>query len=270
MDKGLTCRNCLKLFYPSHFNEKYCSECKPLRYKNRHMPLNLTESDIDFIEENAGLMPINDIADCLNVHRSTIKRAGNALGLSFAIKVYSEELVRELLEYYKTHTRAETQKKYPGVRVRSIVERTPLKEYYKQVRFTDEQAFLILRMGGLVRKKVIAKYLDRPNAYEGSIKSFFVKRGLTAKTINGLYKNKAHYIAPGCPSIEVNFYNDCKICLYVDMAKHLRPRLDKPVIDAINTMAHFQTWLWGGGNVKAKIKYWIKKLEENYNGPNSK
>jgi len=228
---------------------------------NKKIPNILTLKQINFIKDNHARMKRQEIADELGVSISTVRRAGAALDLNFFKPLkYNDQDIKKVFDYFRSHSRNETQKKFPELRVKTILEHhKEHKGYIKQRRFTSEEQISCLKFAGLLNFDQISKILNRPNAHAGSIKKFFICRGISSKTINGLFKNKALFITDDCPFVEVKTYRGGRLCLWVDIERHLKKDVDDSIKYAIYTLAAFQRWLWGD-DVKEKI---IKILGKN-------
>lgn len=137
--------------------------------------------------------------------------------------------------------------------------------------WTEKEIITMLRMCGIFSRHKIAEVLDRGN--ERVIKEKLNKLGVASRNINGL--NLAQF--------RNGFGVDCvkfvrgnagpsggrgqfffKIVLWVDVEK----MIDRGEIETFNfyeklikTMASFQRWIWGGGDVRRKVLNMIRKVE---------
>lgn len=214
-----------------------------------------------------GKMPAKEIAVKLGTSISNLKRAFRGTRLAYFNKhVINQDRVKRVCAYYEKHGRPATEKAFPEVKVRSIVERY---KFYRprQTRWTDEQIVELARMAGLVSFDEQARRFARPGAAAGSIKSAWQKKfGFGGQAINGMSNWMAkEIVTKDCPRI-LSHYWDTKragkhygrnICLWVDMEKHLRPGVPDFIVSAIKQMAEFQRWLHGR-NAKANM---MKLLE---------
>lgn len=135
--------------------------------------------------------------------------------------------------------------------------------------WTVEEDILMLRMCGLLPRSRIADILDRGN--NRVIKERLNKLNVSSRNINGL--NLSRFIDvfgfnPKCtvqsfagPSGKgIQFY--FKQVLWVDIEKMVIEKKIKTHLPQrlfINTMASFQKWIWGGGNVRRKILLMLAK-----------
>ena len=266
----MSCQRCKsRPRYSSHPNCKWCEEC---RQELRHRPAGrLTEAQARQVRRLLFKMPREDIAREIGVSVPTLKRwvrdNGNIRLAYFNRWHANPKLVNQICKYYAKHGRAKTERRYPNVRVRSVIER-----YFKglgfkprQVRWTSDQLVAIAKMAGLVSIDRQAKYFDRPGANEGSIKSVWMKRfGLGGGSINGLsYWVAKHYVRPSCPYYETDFWAQRagkkgrdkvrRIALWVDVQRHIKSETPVHLKEAISALAGFQRWLHGR-NVRQSVQ----------------
>lgn len=218
-----------------------------------------------------GKMPREEIAKEIGASISDLKRAFRGRRLAFHNKyIRNPALVKQVCAFYEAHGRQATEKAFPGVKVRSIVERY---KYFgpRTVRWTDEQIIEASKMAGLISFKAQAQYFKRPNAFEGSIKSLWHKRfKFGMQTVHGM----SHYIGrelvtKECPYVVSKFWGTKrkgkhfgrKLFLWTDMEKHLKPEVPTFIKDAIVTLADFQRWLYQTKNPKRQIMHIIKSRE---------
>lgn len=225
-----------------------------------------------------GRYPVSEIAEKMNTSVSNIKRAFRGKSIWFKNGKWKQrpELTRKVIEYYFMYGMPATVKKFPEVNVRVIVDRP---EYYgikrnpRQIRWTDKQLIELAKMAGIISMKAQAKYFNRPNANEGSIKSALIKRfGVAAGTIHGLSNYRAKELIEGkCLSIKTRYWDprDRKrpnagrtLYLWVDLENAIDPNLPQFIQEAIKTMADFQRWLFGK-NPRARILRMISEREIN-------
>jgi phosphopantetheine adenylyltransferase/DNA-directed RNA polymerase subunit RPC12/RpoP len=262
------CIDCNKKLYKTHNNRKRCKNCSQLVIKKpKH---NLKDWQIEMLKPLIGHYKINEIAEILSCSRSSLTRYARDNNFNYKIYKYSNELRTQVINYYIKNGKNKTVKKFPNVVVDTILEHDPKIKGLRprQKLWTEKQIIQLAKMAGLVSMEMQAKFFNRPRAFKGSIKSAWSKKfKLGAKHINGLFKNKADYITENCPCIETSHYFNGKLCLWVDIQKHLKKGLSKDIHLLIQTGVDFQKWLWGGGNIKNKI---IKFMTEVENACNNK
>jgi transposase len=248
----LSCRGCGGSLAGRHANVRYCENCKS---QSRRRPRNLSASQRERILAMAGELPRHEIARHVGVSEVTVSRFVRSTGRRFRkCTQFSEGLVAAVTEAYERHGRVHTEKLFPEVRVRSIVERHP--HWPRQLRWTDEQIVEAARMAGLVSPDAQARFFGRPNAYEGSLKALWVRRfGCAPRYINGLPAGLAWPIAkPGVRAVLVR-HAEAGGCapkvLWLDLARHLRARELSGVVEAL---AGFQAWLHGTDDSGAIIR----------------
>lgn len=250
---AMKCNQCGSDYKVQHWNSRYCEDCRYLRRKkNIGFPASATKAQIAIVKAMVGDANINEIAALLGVHRSFVKRIGLTLGLTFRIETYSEETIREVTEYYLKHGKPETEKMFPNVAVRTIIEhKAGLKGLYPRCRkWTDAEMVELAKFAGLVSFNNQAKYFNRPRANAGSIKSAWCKRFKTAPGyMHGLPIHKAKILLmPGFPTITVQEQErggERKMVLFCDAVKYLAKDTPDFIKDAIKAMAEFQRKLYG-------------------------
>lgn len=248
----------------------------------------MTQAQISQARKLIGKMDRRDIAAKIGVSLSNLRRSIRGVSLNFHNRYKANpNLVKKVCAYYEKHGKLKTQEKFPEISVRSIV------EHYKnfkprQVKLTEEQFIELAKMGGLISLKGQAKYLNRPRANEGSIKSFMYKRfGHGLVNLNGLHFNKAKYFCPidwasrahgravpvglHCPHVVSKYWwikkskghGPTNIYLWVDIEKNLREELPQFMRDAANACARYQRWIWQTDNPRPKILKMIRDREVN-------
>ena len=227
------------------------------------LPKCISEEKMKFIEENVGILNIDEIAEKINVSRASVKRAGNFKGISFRIYKYSEELKKQVIRHYEENGIGSTRETFHGVCIRSIVERSP-RNYARQIRWQDAQLIMAVKFAGLLSFNAQAKYFNRPQAFEGSIKSLWMKKFRVAPSkMHGLAEYKAKQIVTKqCPYVSIKCGEFVrKYYLWVDIYKHLHPHSPPYLVNAIHTAVMFQEWIWNGGDVRRKVTNMLKKFE---------
>ena len=226
----------------------------------------LTENQIHFIRSNLDKMKRSDIAKKLNIPEVRLKRAASFKKWRFTSLKYSDEIKKEVCDYFNQHGLKKTAEKFPEVRIRSIVERNKKYRIARQKRWTENQIIQLAKFAGIINIKDQVKYFNRPLAKEQSIPRAWKRIfGISQMLINGLYYNKAKYIVnKNCPSINVSFLgdNNCYLYLWIDIKKNIKKDLPNYIVKAIDACALFQNWIWGGGDVKRKILKMIKEIEK--------
>lgn len=269
------CGNCkAKPTISKHFNSKWCKPCgDSFRSKPRH---NLTASQQRFVLKNRGKLSKEEMAQELGASRSSIMRFGRALGLSLSAKYpykANPKLVQAVCDYYSKYGRRETEKRFPRIKIRSVVERYEHEK--RQIRWTNTQLIELAQMAGVVSMKAQAKYFNRPRANQGSIISVWMK---TIKngggSVNGLSWNMAkHFVRADCPKFQTNFWTTAKktkggtnhhsrvLVTWVDLNKNLKPDTPKWFRDCADSMSNFQIWLQGTERPRQKLIKLMKERE---------
>lgn len=236
----------------------------------------MTRDQIKIAKEMAGKVPREEIAMALGVSLSNLKRSCRDTSfLYYYIHKNNPNLVREICSYYEKNGKNKTQKKYPNIKIRSVI------EHYKtfsprQTRWTEKQLHELVKMGGLVSKEAQAKYFNRPRANAGSIESAWIKKINTKmSTIHYLPTYRAKYfIKNSCPSIEVKFWSRntinkgkkphqefVKAHLWCDIKKHLKNDCPSFFKEAVIALDKFQQWIFNSTNPKPLILKMIQERE---------
>lgn len=252
------CVLCGTRFTPSHWNRKKCDECRTTFYNTGY----LTPAQERTVRRFAGKIYIHELAAKVGVSKPTLVRWARRTKVSLNALKYTDRVVKEVCEYYVQHGRHKTQKRFPDVNVRSVVERylAGLTDERRQVRWTPAQLIRLVKMAGLVSFSRQAERFGRPGAHAGSVKSAWTKRfKVGSANINGLsYWTARGYVTKACPFYETDFWEKRvtidrkrsttqvrKIALWIDVARHLRDDVPDHLASAIQAMARFQVWLHG-------------------------
>lgn len=237
----------------THFNAKYCLPCIA-KLKKQPEAKNLGDKQKKIIRKYAGKIERKLLAEKAKTSIATLKRFAKAEDLNIKTFHYTKEEVQKVCTYYAKHGKVKTQKKFPEVKVRSIVERY-LKSFgleSRQIRWTPKQLHEAAKMGGVVSKNAQALYFSRPRAYSGSIRSLWSKVFKCAPAnLNGC----PHWIAKRIVKYSCPFYlakgKSTKIfAFWTDIKENLKPDADQSTKDLVNAMAKFQTWLHSGETPK--------------------
>jgi transcriptional regulator with XRE-family HTH domain len=268
MGKLRVCLTCKKEI-TGHFNRKRCRPCaKELVKRPNHT---LTPAQQAEARRLAGTMMQHELADHLGCSRSNLIRWASRNRVSLDSRSYKPDVVRRVLQYYERHGKTKTQQAFPDVSVRSIVERNYGKFRPRQTKWSDEQIVEAARMAGLVSPKAQAKYFNRPNSRSGSIKALWAKRfGVGGCSVNGMTHNSAkNFVTDQAPYVnplgESRKGKRCKfrrVCLWVDVEKHMRQGIPEFMQDAIKTLANFQRWLFGDKEPRQKIIRMMRQREK--------
>jgi len=265
LPKKQLCGRCRARPRKKHFNSKWCEKCAQ---ELIHRPAGkMTKEQIAEAKSLVGTMPRDEIAETLGVSLANLRRSLRGVRLVYHNHlVRRPELVKQVCAYYEKHGKKKTQERFPGENIRSIVERY---KYYKprQIRWTNEQIHDLVKMGGIIPYQFQWKYFKRPNAREGSIRSFWMKRmGLSGGAIHGMSEWVAREIVNSdCPFIKTGFWESRrkqngknvvfsrKLFLWVDMENNLKKETPGFIKDAISSMAQFQRWVFSNKDPKKEI-----------------
>ncbi len=219
-----------------------------------------------------GKMSREDIAERLGVSVPSLKRAFRGTRLAFHNYCQANpNLVRQVNAFYEKHGNKRTAEQF-GIRPKQVEYMVYRYKLYKprQIRWTEKQILELARMAGLISPTGQAKFFKRPNAYEGSIKSVWMKKfKIGGGSVNGmvhwyakeLVNHKARYIRTKGLSREGIPVPFRRIILWVDMEKCLKKNVPIFIKDAIVSMAEFQRWLHGKSDTRNRILRMIKERE---------
>lgn len=237
----------------------------------------MTSVQIKKATELAGTMDRNDIAKKLGVSLSNLKRSCPGVRFTyFNQHANNPNRTRDICLYYAKHGRPATEKKFPGVKVRSVVEKYFKGQLSRQRPWTDSQMAELVRMGGLVSKEAQAKYFKRPRANAGSIESAWIKKiGTKMSRIHYMPDYHAKYfVTDQCPRLQFKFWSrrlktkksnkrveKINAVLWCDFAKHLRPDCPEFIRDAAGALAEFQKWIFKSKNPKRVILKMVRERE---------
>lgn len=245
-----------------HPNTKYCNPCKKILIKRPKSTLSREQKKkvLKLIRK----MPTPEIAERLGTSVSNIKRAFRGRRLAFHNKYAANpELVKKVIRYYEKHGLTKTQKQFPNIRVRSVVERYEHKP--RQVRWTSDQILECVKMAGLVSYQSQARFFSRPGAGVGSLAKFWQgKMMLGPNQLHGLFFETAQYLVlPRCPTIQVVRSDGFVRHLYLwsDIETHLNPLVAPWAQNAVHALAKFQKTLFRSNRPRTAIQHMIKKRE---------
>jgi AraC-like DNA-binding protein len=256
------CSNCRIRPKQKHFNSKWCLPCA-LEFRKKPKST-LTQSELKKAKRLIGKMSREEIAEKLGTSLSNLKRAFRGTRLAYHNYCQANpSLVKKVNKYFETHTQEETAKHFKLSRkqVDHIVYRYRSAKR-KQIQWSKEQIIEAAKMAGLVSYKSQAKYFNRPNAFEGSIHSLWIKKfKIGGQTIHGmphwtakyLVTNKAKYIRPFGNDRNNNPIKFRRILLWVDMEKCLKKDVPDFLKEGVRTMAQFQRWLFKSQDPKKEI-----------------
>lgn len=227
-----------------------------------------------------------EIASEVGVPNFQVLRCTHAEGLSFygQSKIYYKnrvDEVREVLEYYRTHTRKETEEffKDKKIKLRSITKKQNNLDivYEPKMRpITGRELILLLRMGGLLSFARQAEILKRPTAHAGSI-AILQKRhfNFPIRKLHGLLFSDAKII---CVHADVRkrmtrrpiFHRarisngnqtkqDSPVILWQDVCDTLRPWVPEATRTGIDAMIDFQKWLYQTDDPRKVIHFILRE-----------
>ena len=245
--KKRKCKSCGIDITHRHRNSLRCDACsESLRKSPRH---NLTKEQQHVVRDLAGKVLRKKIVEISGATESSVKRFAKEEGINLTSYHHKDEVINEVCEYYAIHGKIETQKKFPDIKVRSIIERNPIYEP-RQVRWRQDQVELLIKSAGILSKTTLAKHFNRPRANEGSITSAYQKKfKFKHKNLNGL----PPYLAEWFIETETYSYKTEVMAgkkqtykvLWVDIESNMRQDLPSHIKKGIHAMAKFQRWLHG-------------------------
>jgi hypothetical protein len=248
----------------AHKNAKYCNPCRDyLRAKPKGT---LTKQQIEVAKKLAGTMPRELIASSLNTSLANLKRSCPDVSFAYFNKFAKDPvLTKEICLYYSQFGKLKTKKKYPDVRIRSVVENPVYKKWLtpRQQHWSGLELIELIKMRGFLTKTQQARYFKRPNANEGSITSGWQKT-LKIKSSSKVgfhcvsnYKIK-RFLKKGCPRFPIYMKNVKTAFLWHDVNKHLKNEAPQILKDTAKAIAEFQEWLYQSKNPRKEILKMIK------------
>lgn len=201
----------------------------------------------------------------LGVSIANVQRAARDMGMSLAVRRYPQAVVDAVIAHYEEHGGPSTRQAFPGVSIRSIIERVP--HELRHQRWSDDQLVLAARMVGFISYDAQAAIIDRPRARAASIRCLWTKRFgiVNMGHIHGLSRHEAKlFLRPGYPEIDSPFMerraSGCQpkkggrhTVIWAEMEPWLRDDVPKFFVDIVRTMAMFQRWLYGSQDVRGTI-----------------
>lgn len=194
-----------------------------------------------------------DIAKEIGISETKLRRIAKGSGYEFTFAKarpfgkYSKELTEEVISFFEEHGISETKKKYPDVRVRSIIERYPRKKP-RQRNWKDEEIIQAIKFGPFVSNENQYKFFKRPGAYQGSIKALWAKKikGTKLRT-HGLPFYIASKIIDGKKAVlhKTAFKNPKHICTWQTLKENLKDDCPAVFKVAIEAGYEFHVWLYG-------------------------
>jgi len=185
----------------------------------------------------AGTMTREEIAKYLNTSRATVNRCLRDNGIRTGQpRQYPIGIREAVIGFYATHNKLETQKQFPGVRVRSIIERYETEA--KQKFWTFEEDLKAISMMTEKPTSEISKALGRGE--KAVVKRMSRCYNLSPKHVNGMaYRLCKHVLNDQYkPTKKGNAYT-VNWCEFRD---NLATE-NQDIISCVNVLAHFREFL---------------------------
>lgn len=185
----------------------------------------------------AGKMTRQEIAESLGVSRATVNRRLRSHGIRTGQpRQYPVEIREAVIAFYATHDKHETQKQFPGVRVRSIIDRYETKA--KQEYWIFEEDLKAISMLTEKPTTEIARILGRGE--KSVIKRMKRVYNLSPKHLNGMaYRLCKHVLKDDFkPFKKGNSY----VVNWSEMSKNL-DTTNQDIIHCVNALAKFREFL---------------------------
>lgn len=263
------CSHCKTSPRQKHFNSKYCKPCAS--FLRRRPNGTLTPAQKRWIKGRIGQIPVTEMAKRLGTSVANIKRSMRGTPIWFHNGKYKNQptLVRRVITYYEKNGKSATVKAFPGISVKSIIDRPT---YYgvemkpRQVRWQEKEIIMAAKMAGLVDGETQARIFNRPGANEGSIKSLWMKRfGISGGNIHGMSEWMAKQVLkPGYPVLKTRVWSPRKrsrskrgpvrgLVLWCEMEPYLLQGTPRFIREGVRAMAQFQSWLFKSDDPKQEI-----------------
>ena len=185
----------------------------------------------------AGTMTRQEIAESLGTSRATVSRCLAKNGIRTGQpKQYPIEIRNAVIAFYETHDKHETQKQFPGVRVRSIIDR--YETTAKQDFWTFEEDLKAISMLTEKPTTEISKILGRGE--RSVIKRMKRVYNLSPKHLNGMaYRLCKHVLSSDyVPEKKGNAY----VVNWEDFDTHINTK-NKDIIMCVKILADFRRFL---------------------------
>ena len=190
-----------------------------------------------YIIDLAGKFTREEIANKLGTSRSTVNRCLKKNNIKTGQpKSYPINIRNAVINFYASHTLKETQKQFPNVKVRSIIERYTTLE--KQNYWTFEEELKAISMLSEKSTAEISKILGRgKRAVSKRIQRNYQ---IAPKHLNGIAYRLCKHV------LRSNFIPEKKGNIYIvnwnDFDKYISTK-NKTILECVKVLAKFRTWL---------------------------
>ena len=240
------CLDCGAQISSTPRNRLRCRPCANLRISRPAH--NLTDEQSAIVKRLAGIQSKIQIAKEVGASVRAVERLAKSKNISLRVHRYKPEVIREVTRCYERCGRQEVAKRYPGLNLRSILQRRSFEP--RRLIWKKDEIIAVVRASGLLSQAEIAAILNRPNAEKGSVASLW-KRRLKGKAdnVNGIPLSYAkQLIEPHCPIYQTKAYstecrNGKKLVLWVDFSRYLKSDVPCEIKRAVDVLAKFQRWL---------------------------
>ena len=198
--------------------------------------------DKDLIEQDilnlAGSMTREKIADCVGVSRSRVSRTLAKYGVRTGqLKKYPKSIRDQVLYFYESHTIKETQKQFPSVRVRSIIDRYCASEKLRKWDFKDD-LYLVQNVTIMTNEQIAKKLKTTKESVDRRFHRAY--KGLSSKHLNAMpYRLIKHHVSRDVVITKSGTRNMVK---WVDFEKALQTD-NETIRTCVKALALFQRWV---------------------------
>lgn len=219
--------------------------------KKHYLEPRLKEDEKLFIKQMAGIMPYHLIAKTLNISYQKVRRYVGYKKIN-----NKDKLINEVLEYFKNHTREETEKyfkqKYPFRKIYSILKNTEKREYKKSYRYKSDAEKLLEKI----------KQIGVTNTEKTTSVKKFLKKDYYIN-VNGLNLKDAQLFVNNPETIAIK-KNNCRdinkryIVPWISIEKNLKKDLNPDIVRLIKMLIKIQKWLYQKNDPLKEIQEIIK------------
>ena len=222
----------------------------------------LTDAQKEILVSDSFYLTRKEMAKILGLPEIRVQRAASYIKITFpGCKKYSDDLIEEVLAYYKNEGPQKTREAYPDLKLRSIIEKYGKGIQPHNRKWTNDEILEVIKLSGIFNAKKTASIFKRKKATEKSINKVWHRLKCKPTQILGLPKYKGHlFVKKSCPRFKPLRSNGSEYFLWSDIVKHIKPDCPFFIKDAFEALSEFQIHLYGTKNVR---RYLEKTKKEN-------
>lgn len=215
----------------------------------------------EILKEGIGKLSRTEIAQRLDVSLSYLNRYMTKHKIySGPRRRYDKETIDQVVSFYLKHTRSETEKRFPDLNVRAIIE-TYLGNKGSHKNWTLNEILFTAKVGGLLTYERQGEIINRTY---NSIKTRWLKDiGMSPKNLNGIpLKDVRDLIKKGCRYFYIKskerFGRDPCVVLWCDLEKNLLDDVPPEIKQCVSAMSQFQKLIHGGSIEKLISEFHLR------------